>query len=133
MRRRFLNAALLLLLLCDEGSSYDKERAKANLADDFATCATYYLTMAEGAKTAKKADVSKAMEHMGTLAMSLAIELSNEKVTSARMELTVQEMAHETDHNWSNSAILINKYGQLCKHLIEKPTDRLQYWLERRD
>jgi len=57
-------------------------------------------------------------------AYNMAVELSNEEVIKAHIEL-IKEMKEDMKHNWSNAAILINKYAFFCKDLMEKPEDRL--------
>ncbi len=62
----------------------------------------------------------------------MATELSTEETTKARVQLFAKDMMKQINNNWSNGAILINKYGQNCKDIIMVPEKRLLYWLEQK-
>ncbi|EGR4265690.1 hypothetical protein DDO82_17205 [Vibrio cholerae] len=68
---------------------------------------------------------------MGKLAFESAVISSNEEVSKSRVKLSYQQLAKETDSNYSNAAILIDKYGVTCKSTMEDPESRLNYWLEK--
>ncbi|HHK8465385.1 TPA: hypothetical protein ACQYBX_004661, partial [Vibrio parahaemolyticus] len=108
---------------------YSSERALANLSSDYATCAAYYLFMSKGLE-ASGSDGSQLRE-MGKLAFESAVISSNEEVSKSRVKLSYQQLAKETDSNYSNAAILIDKYGVTCKSTMEDPESRLNYWLEK--
>jgi hypothetical protein len=74
---------------------------------------------------------ASSFKQSGEFAYMLAAKASNDKVTQARIELDVKAMMKEIDNNWSNGAILINKYGESCKEIIENPEGRLEYWLSK--
>jgi len=52
-------------------------------------------------------------------------------VTQARINLAIDEQKKLMNHDFSNIAILIDKYGKFCKELLEKPKNRLQFWLDK--
>ena len=108
--------------------AYEPGRAKSNLADEFATCAAYYMLASQGHDTLKNNDsLNRAIE----LSLHMSRGLSNDKVTLARLELSLKEMTKEIDFSWYNMSILINKYADFCKNLLEKPEHRLMYWLNK--
>ena len=124
---------LLTICLCTFSvlsHAYSSERAIANLSSDYATCAAYYLFMAKGLE-ASDSDSSQ-LTRMGILAFEGAVMLSNKKVTKSRVKLSYQQFVEETGSNFSNSAILIEKYGLICKSVLENPETRLNYWLNKK-
>ena len=106
--------------------SSDMERVQANLASDFSNCSSYFLLMSQ-ALVASGQDGS-LYEQSSINSFRFASELANEKVSAARVKLAYKEMHKELDTNWSNSAILIEKYSDLCVELLENPEKRLEYW-----
>ena len=74
---------------------------------------------------------SSQLTRMGILAFEGAVMLSNKKVTKSRVKLSYQQFVEETDSNYSNSAILIEKYGLTCKSVLEDPETRLNFWLNK--
>lgn len=69
----------------------------------------------------------------GVRCLAIAVEFSNEEVTKARIEMALKSMLKDIDNKLSNAAIVINKYGEFCKELLENPEARLQYWLDKKD
>jgi hypothetical protein len=111
---------------------YDEDRAIANLASDFAECSAYYTIAAEGIKRTGNEDSAKRVLEASERAFDYAVKFSNIKVTEARIKLAFDEQRKEMDHNYSNFAILILKYGEMCKEALESPERRLQYWLNKK-
>lgn len=109
---------------------YTSERAFANLSSDYATCAAYYFLMSKGLE-ANGSDGSH-YRRMGVLAFESAVISSNDEVSKSRVRLSYQQLAKETGNNYSNAAILIDKYGVTCKSALEDPESRLNYWLEKK-
>lgn len=102
--------------------------AKSNLASEFAKCSAYYSLM--GLAVERQQENIEQFIQAAYLSYSLAVKLSNEEVTKARMELDTKAMVKEINNDWSNGAILINKYAEHCKNIIENTETRMQYWLE---
>lgn len=111
--------------------AYEIKRAEANMASDYATCAAYYMIATHVLKDNGK-DVSGA-EGAAKNALDMAVALSNREVTSARLEMATQMMMDDIKNDWSNWAIVVNKYGFPCKEITENPAKRFQYWLNKND
>ena len=124
--RTLITIAMIIMPLSAIG--YDLEQATANLASDLSECAAYYILISQGHESLKN---DPELNRAGEIAFNTAVELSNVKVTQARMELAGKDMLEEIDNNYSNSAILINKYGEFCKQLLENPDERIEYWLKK--
>ena len=125
-----LKAFMLLLSFSTVAHSYEPERAIVNLADDLSTCAAFYLFMSRGLEKMDKD--STGLKASAAEAHKIAVSISNLKVTGARIEMSLKEMVKEMDGNWSNSSIILNKYGAQCKAMVENPDIRFQYWLDKK-
>ena len=110
--------------------AYEADRAISNLASDYATCSAYYSLMAYGSENNK--DARSNFNKVAQYAFFAASKLSNKRVTESRIELDIKAMMKEIDYSFSNGAILINKYGEYCKGIIDNPKARLQYWLDKK-
>lgn len=121
--------ATLMLTYSIVANAYKPDEAKSNLASEFSTCSAYYSLMSHALKRENKD--STTFDQSGYLAYSLASKLSNENTTKARMELDMKQMMKEINSDWSNGAILINKYAEHCKNIIENSEARMQYWLDK--
>ena len=112
---------------------YDQERANVNLASDYATCSAFYIIASEGLRRTGNDNTAEQSMQASGRAYEYAVQLSNQKVTQSRIILSVEELRREMDHDFSNFSILINKYGELCKEILQSPENRMKYWLEKKD
>jgi hypothetical protein len=122
--------ALLLSLFAPTVFAYPPDQAKANLASDFAVCAAYYTLMKEAPHPEMKDNPQVLASAKAS--WDLAVSFSNEDTTKARMQLATKSMISEMKNDWTNFAVLINKYAYDCKSFLERPTERFQYWLQKR-
>lgn len=124
---------VLLVLFCFipvAANAYDTQRAQANLASDYASCAAFYMMIAQ-VLTDNQKDASKA-EAAARIALDMAVKLSNREVTSARVGMATQLMMEDMNNDWSNWAIVLNKYGPICREITDNPAERLEYWLNKK-
>ncbi|MGS0681542.1 hypothetical protein ACVBIL_10300 [Shewanella sp. 125m-7] len=117
---------LILPFFSFSSLSSDMERVQTNLASDFSSCSSYFLLMSQA--LVSSGQDGSLYKQSSINSFRFASELSNEKVSEARVKLAYKEMHKELDGNWSNSAILIEKYSDLCVELLESPEKRLKYW-----
>jgi hypothetical protein len=119
--------------VCVPALAYDAQRAKVNLAQEYAECAAYFLIAAEGVRKLNSADPLIARLHAAeSEALQRSINLSNEKVTGARVHLAIDDLKRQMDYSYSNMAILNAKYGNTCKTGLTNPKARIKYWLEKK-
>ena len=111
--------------------AYDGERAKNNLAHEFAECGAYYMFVAGAPSLAQ--DTATGLQKRGEIAAEYSIELSTPDLTRARHELATKTMIRELKGTWDNISIINNKYGYPCIDLMENPKARMQYWLDKKD
>lgn len=120
----------LFFFLPTAAGAYDAQRAKINLASDYATCAAFYMVTTQ-VLTDNSKDASKAGAAARN-ALDMAVKLSNREVTSARVGMVTQMMMEDMNNDWSNWAIVLNKYGPACREITDNPAGRLEYWLNKR-
>lgn len=120
-----------MLLMPNVAFSYEPDRASDNVAAELAECAAYnsFISQAPLSNESAKQKYSEVGIHL----LGLSVGLTNEKVALARFELALKTMRRETESNWRNVSIVINKYGYPCKDLAEDPDARLRYWLDKKD
>lgn len=126
--RQLITALLLIPTLC---FAYDGERAKNNLAHEFAECGAYYMLVA-GAPGLSP-ETASGLQKKGEKAAEFSIELSTPDLTRARHELAVKTMMRELKGTWDKISIINNQYGYPCIDLMENPEARMRYWLEKKD
>jgi len=112
-------------------SAFDPERALENLANELAACAGYYSLIINLPDV--PAGAQKHTNDAGTKALSLAIELADEKRAMATMAIKAQEMAQDMGRDWGNVDIVMNEWDDLCKDLLRDPDARLEHWLKMED
>ena len=107
----------------------DTQRAQANLASDYASCAAFYMVTTQVLRDNSKN--ATGAEAAARNALDMAVKLSNRKVTSARVDMVTQMMMADMNNDWSNWAVVLNKYGPTCREITENPIQRLEYWLNK--
>jgi len=50
----------------------------------------------------------------------------SEKATLARVDLAMKSVMDDTDKNCVNISVILNKYGEFCKALLENPSRKLE-------
>ncbi len=119
----------------------DSEMGKAfnNASSEYITCASFYAVLGEAAKRTEGPDAAEyaikmhdLKEHAYRYALVYAEETRTEemaeKVTLARFKLELDDMDKEIEGDYSNSSILMSKYGELCKSKMKNPTAVLREW-----
>ena len=67
---------------------YESDEAQSNMASEFARCSAYYSLM--GHALERQGEESEQFEKLGYITYELANQLSNEKVTNARIEIDIK-------------------------------------------
>ena len=121
---------IVLISISVVANAYDEERSASNLASDLSECVAYYTLIAMQMEK-QNTDATKLIKS-SEIAYEMAKSISTEETVKARVQLYANDMLEKINHNWSNGAILINKYGEHCKKIITAPDKRLQYWLDKK-
>ena len=118
-------------------SASDKAMAwiNSNLIDEHAICYVFYKIIEE----VLNRDSTKPKINYTSITDSLInkmIILGNyssikEEAIIAKIELSMKDLKNQMGSDFKNYSILLNKYGQFCKDLVEKPDNRMKYWADR--
>lgn len=120
---------IVFLLPMFSVAATDSKAIMSDLASEFSVCSAYYGVLSQGVKNNPK--MKRRMQDMSVYAMEFSVNLSNLKVAMARAELDAKQMMKEMNNNYSNGAIIINKYGEECKSLLEEPEKRVQEMMKK--
>lgn len=130
-----LSLNILIFTTHSKASDADHERmVYANMAHEAGECIAYYEIVINGLENSNQPDLAQKFqevrEHVIAWALILA-EASNIKFETieavVRQQLRIQ--TEEIDGDVANIAILTEKYAYLCRDVIDKPEDRLRYWM----
>jgi hypothetical protein len=108
-----------------------------NLSSEYTECQHYYLIASEAVKTNDPdSDVIKNFLQSSKLSSELAFMYGQEagmtvEAMLARTKILVNEMLKPLNNNYANISILLNKYGEKCKSMIDTPEVRNQYWINK--
>lgn len=132
-----IGLVLLILSVPSFCSAYEEKRALANLSHDYTICSAYYIILgtafANDSDNIEIADnAKKSFLFSYEMAINTALAAGNNaKVVQARLIIANDEMFKAIDYNTGNIIILGQKHGLFCKDLLEDPTERLNYWLNK--
>ena len=134
---------IIIILILLFSSSLSKSDMKSNyvlnnMQQDFTTCYCYFKISEEGISRNKGSSIetinktSKAADLALTGAFKLGEDLNMMKEAMAtRIKMTFASLGNEMNNDYVNFSILIGKYGDLCKQLIENPESRMSYWMQK--
>ena len=105
-----------------------------NMQKDYTMCYVFYKIGAEIiSKSSEKSDLAKGIESSSDTALKLAFEtgeLANMTVEEMKkkvnLEIKKQLLIIKNDN--SNYSVLLKKYAQLCKSLIQDKKSRITFW-----
>lgn len=109
-----------------------------NLQQDFTTCYCYFKISEEGIsrnkgtslKTIKETSRAADLALTGAFKLGEDLNMMKEAMTT-RIRITLASLGNEMNNDYVNFSILISKYGNLCKQLIENPETRMNYWMQK--
>jgi hypothetical protein len=118
-------------------SASDKARAwiNSNLIDEHANCYVFYKISEEGLNR----DTTKPKVNYANITDSLVNKMSilgkqssiKQETILAKIELSMKDLKNQMGGDFKNYSIILNKYGQFCKDLVEKPENRMKHWADR--
>ena len=137
--RRILKIIILSLLLANVAHAETKEEKRAkyvllNMQQDYIACYSFYKIGSEYVKKSngdkntidgieKSSDLSLKLAHDTGELMGMTIE-----EMSLKVESEMNKQLNLIDNNFSNASILLEKYAQNCKNLIENKKKRISFW-----
>ena len=140
MKKIFLYLFLVLFLNSSNAfSDAINDYIFTNLQMDFTDCYSYYKISEEGVRRSKTSQKDDAVEKlaeaaerslMGAFEVGEALNMKLEAMT-ARVKISLEIMKKEVDEDYVNISILIDKYGYMCRDLINDPKSRVDYWRQK--
>ena len=133
---------IVLVLWCNVSVAETTEEKRShyiynNLSSEYTECQHYYLIASEAMKTNDPdSKIIKNAVDSSKLSSELAFMYGQEAGMTvdgmlARSKLFVDEMLKSMDNNYANISVLLIKYGEKCKSMIETPEVRNQYWINK--
>ena len=137
--RKTLKIIILSLLLANVAYAETKEEKRAeyvllNMQQDYITCYAFYKIGAEYVRKSKgKPSIIEGIEKSSDTSLKLVHETGEIMgITSAEMSSKVKtEMQNQLDlidNDFNNASVLLEKYAQTCKNLIENKKERISFW-----
>jgi len=137
--RKLLKIIILSLLVSNSAFAETKEEKRAkyvllNMQQDYITCYAFYKIGAEYVRKSKgKPSIIEGIEKSSDTSLRLAHETGEIiGMTSAEMSSKVKaEMQNQLDlidNDFNNASVLLEKYAQTCKNLIENKKERIFFW-----
>ena len=107
----------------------------SNLIDEHANCYVFYKISEEGLNR----DITKPKVNYANITDSLINKMFilgkqssiKQETILAKIELSMKDLKNQIDGDFKNYSIILNKYGQFCKDLAERPEYRMKYWADR--
>lgn len=117
------------LFLSSTARAYEPEKASANTAQDLMTCMTYYNYWAKTDRASGRD--SATMDSNARWAFKLAqIYVPEMKRLDAMSDLSAKIINKILIEEGPERLVL--SYAESCKSILEHPTDRMQYWLDKK-
>ena len=137
--RKLFKIITLSLLVSNSAFAETKEEKKAkyvllNMQQDYLTCYAFYKIGAEYVRKSKgKASIIKGIEKSSDTSLRLVYETGEIiGMTSTEMSSKVKtEMKNQLGvigNDFNNASVLLEKYAQTCKNLIENKKERISFW-----
>ena len=140
--KKIITFLFLSLLICCKSYAKTNEELRAeyvlsNMQQDYITCYCFYKIGAEYIKKSdgepniiegveKSADTSLKLAHETGEIMGMATE-----EMSLKVKLEMKKNLDLIDNDFNNASILLKKYAQNCKKLIENKKERISFWEEK--
>ena len=104
------------------------------MQSEYIQCYTFYKIGAEYVKkTNGNSDIINGIEKSSDASLKLAYEtgeimgMTMEEMSS-KVKLEMKNQLNEINNDFSKASILLEKYAQLCKNLIENKKQRISFW-----
>ena len=110
-----------------------------NVSEEYVTCAAYYSIAAEALRRSGELETAAKMAESRNSALQYALIAAKEgrtqemaeKVTLARLDLNMKSMTNEIDNDIGNISILMNRYADRCKEIMENPDKIMAEWADK--
>ena len=137
--KKILVILILGLLINNISFAETKEELRAkyiltNMQQDYIKCYSFYKIGAEYIRKSNgEPDIIEGVEKSSDICLKLAhdtgemIGMTTEKMSS-KVKLEVKNQLDQINNNFNNASILLKKYAQQCKNLVENKKERISFW-----
>jgi hypothetical protein len=137
--KKTLNILALSLLLVGSAFAKTKEEKRAkyvleNMQNDYIQCYNFYKIGAEYIRNSKgDSDIVDGIEKSSDTSLKLVYEtgeimgMTTEEMSS-KVKTEMKNQLNQINNDFNKAALLLEKYGQLCKNIIEDKKQRISFW-----
>ena len=113
-----------------------KTLAFNNFHHEMVKCLTYYILSIQGLKASDDekwaAEGQKVVDALTVRILTVGKLLGlKDETAPARMRMASRKQMQDIDNSLINFSILIDKYGEPCKTVVENPDSRVEYWMKK--
>ena len=115
----------------------EEKRAKyvlENMQNDYIQCYNFYKIGAEYIRNSKgDSDIVDGIEKSSDTSLKLVYEtgeimgMTTEEMSS-KVKTEMKNQLNQINNDFNKAALLLEKYGQLCKNIIEDKKQRISFW-----
>jgi len=143
MTKKKITLTLIFIFLTCGASlaeATEEKRAKyvlSNMQQDYITCYAFYKIGAEYIrKTKGNEKIIEGVEKSSDISLKLAHETGEfmgmeTDQMSSKVKLEMEVQLDLIDNDFNKASILLEKYSQQCKNLIENKKQRISFWEEK--
>ena len=137
--RKVLKIIIFSLFICNSAFAETKEEKRAeyvllNMQQDYLSCYSFYKIGAEYVRKSNgEASIIEGIEKSSDTSLKLAHEtgeiigLATDEM-SKKVKFEMKTQLKLIDNNFNNASLLIERYAQTCKILIENKKERISFW-----
>ena len=139
--RKIINILGLNLLLISSAFAETKEEKRAkyillNMHQDYIACYSFYKIGAEYVRKSNgNAEIIEGIEKSSEHSLKLAHDTgdmlgmtSDEMSTMVKSE--IKNQLDLIDNDFNNASVLLEKFSQMCKKIVEDKKQRISFWEE---
>ena len=110
--------------------------AMSNFHQEITDCIAYYSITVEGLKR-RDAEEAAAQTQMVIDSFYMLLNVVSqvigikEEAVSARLRMSLEQQMREMGESYVNLSILLEKYALPCKAVIENPSARQEFWMDK--
>jgi hypothetical protein len=137
--KKIINILAINFLLISSAFAETKEEKRAkyvleNTQNDYIQCYNFYKFGAEYIRNSNgDSDIIDGIEKSSDISLKLVYEtgeimgMTTEKMSS-KVKTEMKNQLNQINNDFNKASLLLEKYGQLCKNLIEDKKQRISFW-----
>ena len=137
--KKIIKILAINFLLVSSAFAETKEEKRAkyvleNMQNDYIQCYNFYKIGAEYIRNSKgDSDIVDGIEKSSDTSLKLVYEtgeimgMTTEEMSS-KVKTEMKNQLNQINNDFNKAALLLEKYGQLCKNIIEDKKQRISFW-----